>query len=261
MFWPVDGIFSPNTLLSEVSGYVSDRATIAFSQWLRDSIGSMGKLETSPKNGARKSVGWQAEKSTMMQGAILESAIDCFIDLGYSNTTTAKIAEYAKVSRGAMMHHFPSRLRVLQAAIEYLHKKRLQEYDTLMANIDAPDRALSREVFYESVQMAWRYANLPSFTAYQEILAASRTDRELAEFMAPVERDFENQYREHAKSMFPHWSDLGEYLDLAIDVVVFTTQGMALSHMVQNKEARVDKMLNFITDQLQLIYGSAVSES
>jgi hypothetical protein len=30
---------------------------------------------------------------------------------------------------------------------------------------------------------------------------------------------------------------------------------------VQNKEARVDKMLNFITDQLQLIYGSAVSES
>ena len=79
--------------------------------------------------------------------------------------------------------------------------------------------------------------------------------------MAPVERDFENQYREHAKSMFPHWSDLGEYLDLAIDVVVFTTQGMALSHMVQNKEARVDKMLNFITDQLQLIYGSAVNES
>ena len=61
--------------------------------------------------------------------------------------------------------------------------------------------------------------------------------------------------------MFPHWSDLGEYLDLAIDVVVFTTQGLALSHMVQNKEARVDKMLNFITDQLQLIYGSAVSES
>ena len=61
MFWPVDGIFSPNTLPSGVSERLSDRAAIAFSQWLKDSIGSMGKLETPPKNGARKSVGWQAE--------------------------------------------------------------------------------------------------------------------------------------------------------------------------------------------------------
>src|SRR5690606_30850640 len=98
-----------------------------------------------PKRPARGKTGWQAEKSAMTRKAILDAAVECFISLGYANTTTALIAEYAGVSRGAMMHHFPSRLSVLKAVVEYLHEIRLHEYRSFMADIDVPDQQLSRE--------------------------------------------------------------------------------------------------------------------
>ena len=41
-------------------------------------------------------------------GPILDAALDCFITIGYASTTTAKIADRARVSRGAMLHHFCS---------------------------------------------------------------------------------------------------------------------------------------------------------
>lgn len=205
--------------------------------------------------------GWQAEKSGMTRTAILEAAIACCIELGYANTTTAKIADYAGVSRGAMMHHFPTRIDVLKATIEHIHAKRLEEYKTLMVNIDVMNRKLSRDAIARSVDSAWRYANLPSFIAYQELLFASRTDKELNSILQPVERDFENQFRLAAKQVFPHWENLGEAFDLATDLVQFLVNGMALSHMAVRKEERAKRMLNYLTDQLEVIYRDSASRT
>ena len=43
------------------------------------------------KKGRDKS-GWQAKKSAMMRDSILDAAVDCFVNIGYANTTTARIA-------------------------------------------------------------------------------------------------------------------------------------------------------------------------
>ena len=88
--------------------------------------------------------GWQAEKSALTRQAILEAAVRCFVQHGYTNTTTAMIAEEAAVSRGAMMHHFSSRSAVMKAVVGYLHVRRLNEYRQLMSDIDSPDQTLTR---------------------------------------------------------------------------------------------------------------------
>ena len=51
---------------------------------------------------------WQQTKSENTRAAILEATLVCFYDLGYGATTTEKVAKRAGVSRGAMLHHFPS---------------------------------------------------------------------------------------------------------------------------------------------------------
>ncbi len=66
-------------------------------------------------------ISWQAQKSAMTRDRILDAAIQCFISLGYTNVTTAKVASSAGVSRGAMLHHFPSKTELIQSAVEYLH--------------------------------------------------------------------------------------------------------------------------------------------
>ena len=204
----------------------------------------------------RNEKGWQAEKSAMTRSAILEATIRCLLELGYANTTTALIANYAGVSRGAMMHHFPSRMTVMRAVVDYLHMLRLQEYRDLMTDIDDPERALTRQVISESVEAAWQHVNLPSFLAYQELLAASRTDAELRQVIEPVEKDFEKQFLDTAKAVFPHWQNLAR-LEGAHDMVQFLMKGMALSHMSVRKKARAKRVMAYLTAILYDIYQEA----
>ena len=57
---------------------------------------------------------WQQTKSENTRTAILDATLDCFYELGYGNTTTEKVAKQAGVSRGAMLHHFPSRKTLIR---------------------------------------------------------------------------------------------------------------------------------------------------
>ena len=72
---------------------------------------------------------WQQTKSENTRTAILDAALDCFYEIGYGNTTTEKVAKKAGVSRGAMLHHFPSRTALIRAAVMHLNQKRLQLYE------------------------------------------------------------------------------------------------------------------------------------
>ena len=220
-------------------------------------VGATKKVAaTASKRPQRNEKGWQAEKSAMTRSAILEATIQCLLELGYANTTTALIANYAGVSRGAMMHHFPSRISVMRAVIDYLHMLRLQEYRDLMADIDDPQSTLTDKAIRESVEAAWRYVNLPSFLAYQEMLAASRTDAELRQIIEPVEKDFEKQFLNTVKAVFPHWQNLAR-LEGAHDMVQFLMKGMALSHMSVRKNARAKRVMTYLTAILHDIYKEA----
>lgn len=203
--------------------------------------------------GPNRGDGWQAEKSAMTRTAILEAAISCFVEHGYGQTTTSLIAEHAGVSRGAMMHHFPSRIAVIMAVVEYLHAKRLEEYRSLMAGIDRPDAKLTPEDIRRSVKYAWRYVNLPSFVAYQELLTAARTDPELREVLQKTERDVETMFLETVKQVFPHLKNLNT-LELANDMIQFTMRGMAMSHMASRRQQRAKRMINQLSDELVRLY-------
>jgi AcrR family transcriptional regulator len=212
------------------------------------------KSETaSTKRPKRNEKGWQAEKSAMTRLAILEATIQCLLELGYANTTTALIANYAGLSRGAMMHHFPSRMSVMRAVVDHLHQLRLQEYLDLMVDIDDPQRTLTHEVIRKSVEAAWLYVNLPSFLAYQELLSASRTDAELRQVIDPVEKDFEKQFLDTAKAVFPHWQNLSR-LEGAHDMVQFLMKGMALSQITVGKKVRAKRVITYLTAILYDLY-------
>ncbi len=209
---------------------------------------------------ARKGSGWQAEKSAITRRTILDAAVECLVDEGYTRTTTALIASRAGVSRGAMMHHFPSRLAVLSAVVHHLHQRRLSEYKALMKDIDVEGETLTRAAIKKSVEAAWKYVNLASFVAYQELLAASRTDPELSEILQQVEKDFERHFLRTVKVVFPHWEKLN-VLEPAHDMVQFLMQGMALSHMASRKQQRAKMIIDLVTDQLETLYSNASEQA
>jgi AcrR family transcriptional regulator len=66
----------------------------------------------------------QQDRSRATRARLLESAITCLADLGWSASTVAVVAEHAGVSRGAAQHHFPTRESLFMAALEHVTRER-----------------------------------------------------------------------------------------------------------------------------------------
>src|SRR5580700_10650527 len=75
----------------------------------------------------------QGERSAAMRERLLDAAIDCLYELGYSGTTTIEVAARAGVSRGAQLHHFPTKEHLVTLAVRHVLAKRLEEFRTAFA--------------------------------------------------------------------------------------------------------------------------------
>ena len=66
----------------------------------------------------------QQDRSRATRLRLLESAITCLADLGWSASTVTVVAEHAGVSRGAAQHHFPTREALFMGALEHVTRER-----------------------------------------------------------------------------------------------------------------------------------------
>ena len=126
---------------------------------------------------------WQKTKSEQTKTAILNAALDCFLSIGFNNTTTEKIAKQAKVSRGAMLHHFPQRLDLIRASVQHLHRKRLEAFEETLSKLN---ENADFTLVGEGIDAFWDQLQSPLFAVYCELLVASRTDAELKGMLAPA---------------------------------------------------------------------------
>ena len=138
------------------------------------------RKNTSKDGNPGDSVSWQAQKSAMTRDKILDAAIDCFIKMGFTNVTTAKVSDSAGVSRGAMLHHFPSKLELIRAAIEYLHDKLVEDFTKRMTAI--PSSLEDKEKRRAGLDAYYDHLHCDLFAAYHELCVAGRTDPELAAY-------------------------------------------------------------------------------
>jgi AcrR family transcriptional regulator len=223
-----------------------------------------GKKEVTPKSKAGENSGedisWQAQKSAMTRDRILDAAINCFVELGYTNVTTAKVASSAGVSRGAMLHHFPSKTELIQAAVEFLHDKLLEDYTQRVAGI--PASLKGRERRRAGLDAYWEHLTGDLFVVYHELCVASRTDPELKSILENSQQLFEQHVRESNTVQFEEWNDRGDRFLLAMDVTKFLMEGMAAGQLMTNREERVNRLLGYLSDRLEEIFeegeGSAI---
>ena len=117
----------------------------------------------------------QAERRRVTRGKLLDATIESLIDVGYPRTTTVEVGERAGLSRGAQLHHFPSRADLLVAAIEHLADERSKEFEAeLRARLEKGDEPVDA-----MVDMLWTMFSGPLYWAVVELMVAARTDPEL----------------------------------------------------------------------------------
>src|SRR6478752_8634622 len=75
-------------------------------------------------------------RSLATRAALLDAALESLADRGYAATTTIETARRAGVSRGAQLHHFPTRAQLLAASVEHLLERRMTEFRARLAGVD-----------------------------------------------------------------------------------------------------------------------------
>src|ERR1700733_6536479 len=205
-----------------------------------------------PVSGANDTapIGWQAQKSESTRTLIIEAAIKCLVELGYARTTTTVIAQRAGLSRGAMLHHFPSKLGIIRAAVDYLHAKRLRAFRKAMAKepADGDHVRLGVESYWANVKNPW-------FVAFFEMAVAARTDMELAAILFPAQEAFEREWYETSLELFPEWKRKGENFGLGFDLSRYVMEGMAISFLTHKETERDKRVLRYLEEKLKELVG------
>jgi AcrR family transcriptional regulator len=125
----------------------------------------------------------QQERSRATQQRLLDATVECLVERGWSGATTTVIAERAGVSRGAQLHHYPTRAALVLAAITHLADRRAAELRVEAGNLTA-DRG---ERLDRVVDMLAALFTGPLFVAALELWVAARTDPELRSALVPLE--------------------------------------------------------------------------
>ena len=143
----------------------------------------MGVVTTAGAGTAKVSRVPQEERTRAMRARLLEATVDCLVERGFAGTSTTLVSERAGVSRGAQLHHFPTKNDLVVAAVEHLTEKRGAE---LAAAAEAVPRGPghTRAV----LQVLADHFTSPVFTAALELWVAARTDETLLAAVAPLEQ-------------------------------------------------------------------------
>ena len=129
----------------------------------------------------------QQDRSRATRARLLESAITCLAELGWSASTVAVVAEHAGVSRGAAQHHFPTREALFTAALEHMTHQRGEQLKREVADRPALDTAaivdlvfeLFTGTFFRAALMLWVAAASEPQLRAQVVPLEARIGREI----------------------------------------------------------------------------------
>jgi len=159
-----------------------------------------------------------------MRARIIDAAITSLSEHGYGATATLMVQRIGALSRGAMLHQFPTKADVMLATLE-----RVLDLNHLFfgARLGAlPDPV---ERFLGLVDTRWELANQPHGIAQLEILVGARSD-ELVKRRYP---EFLQRMRARQSRRFAEWAEAAGLSLTAQDhqpsrLIVFALRGMAV---------------------------------
>ena len=128
-------------------------------------------------------------RATRTRERLLDATVACLVAHGYAGTTMQCVQREADVSRGALVHHFPSMDDLLVGAIHHVARRQLDELrDALAAPASHGDLRATTHVLQS-------FMSGPLFLAGLELWMAARTSTSLRRVLAPHERALGHEIR------------------------------------------------------------------
>ncbi|MGJ3231072.1 MAG: TetR/AcrR family transcriptional regulator [Oceanicaulis sp.] len=190
----------------------------------------------------------QEERSREMRARLVEAAADCLIEEGYSNASVSRIVERAGVSRGAHLHHFPSKDLLIKAVCEDILKKIFRNAGKNALSAERPEDRFERLVRYWWDDVVYsRDGRL-----LLELMNAARTDEALASHLRPVAIKALRLFMHAGAHYFEPTDPKGPSVSELLHLVQWSLRGMLLDDPIVEQTAFFDKHI----DALIALVGS-----
>jgi AcrR family transcriptional regulator len=193
----------------------------------------------------------QEERSAATRARLLDATLECLTELGYARTTTTEIAERGGVSRGAQLHHFPTKAELVTEAVEHLFEKRDQEFREAFAKLPA-DAERSRA----AVDLLWSMVAGPTFHAWLELVVAARTDDQLKPRVTALTARFTENVKRTFGELFPRPEGAAPFWELMPVLTFAFLQGLALDAMVLPGRPEIEQSLDIWRQLAELTMAS-----
>ncbi len=183
----------------------------------------------------------QEERSETTRRKLVEATARCLARDGYSGTSTTRIAKEAGVSRGAQLHHYPTKADLVRATILHVYKQRVAHFrDTVTAGADTAD----------VIDRLWEAASdAEVFVPWLELTVAGRADPVIADALAQVT----HQMRDETTALA---ADLGLGTPATVAFAFALFDGLALQQLAAPDEPRREAVLTTLKTISRLLEAS-----
>ncbi|BDT94718.1 TetR family transcriptional regulator [Nocardia sputorum] len=175
--------------------------------------------------------GVREERKRATRVRILDAAADLLAEHGYRELSTLSVQRAAGVSRGALLHHFPTLGALIGELVGHLVARNEAAVREAAAGLDHGADPVLRALtaLYESMAR-------PAAQAEFELWAAARTDPALAEALRTAERNAGRDLRRVVDALFgPDVVAHPRYPDVR-DLTIAILRGTAISRPLRSSE-------------------------
>src|SRR3954467_8004502 len=187
----------------------------------------------------------QQQRRDETRRALLDATVESLIEVGFARTTTLEVQRRADVSRGALLHHFPSKAELLVAAVDHLAEMRARELKQLAAAL--PEERAVRARTDAVLGLLWQCFSGTFFQVSMELRTAARTDPELRGVLIIAERSLRDRIVAQSRSLFGRAVAEHPGLERTLDLTLQLMIGAAMSSVLHgdgSARSRLDELID-----------------
>lgn len=191
----------------------------------------------------------QAERSAETSAKLIAATIATLHEKGYAATSTTLVAQLAGVSRGAMLHHYPTKVHLIAATVLAIYDSDIAAYQKTLADVGDRHDWLDR-----LIDTAWSCFRSPGGIAQTEVWMAARSDPDLAAAVLPVHDTIVRQSVLGVKMVLK-----GSVIDPELSAnhiltyMVSALRGLSLQQVLGTSESELQSGVNLVKATMRTI--------
>ena len=171
-------------------------------------------------------------------GRILPATLGVIYEIGLQETSISRVSDRAGMSRGAVLHHYKTKIDLVVAAYEHLLAEQLieiREVATTVSDGSAPLEDFLRDL--------WDRYRGPLLMVTLDYLSMARTNDELRAQITPLALKFNMGLNDIWQELVADTSIVGAKASTYLNLTLCLARGMGIQSIWRNEQPYFDTMI------------------